>query len=286
MWSSYLTLKNLLRDLGATEAEWKAVPPTHALEFLGVWFDLINMTILVTEQRMQELLWELEMWRDRKVYSRKQLESLLGKLQFVSNCVRPGRLLVFRLHNELRQPQQSWRTVTGEMRKDINWWRKFLPVYDQVSIMWMDQQVSPDALLATDSCLTGIGGFSQGQFFHAVIPEHVTNNETYCIAHLELLAIIIALKVWGGKFKGIRFTLHCDNSAVVEVINHGTASDEGLQELLRQLAFQCAVGQFEVVAVHLKGNLNRIPDWLSRWHLGKQYKEQFDEVKQPYWQEV
>ena len=87
IWRSYRTLNNLLHDCGTTEALQKAIPPTECLEFLGVWYDLNNMTIMVTGQRMQELVKELRKWQHKGKYKCKQLESLLGKLQFVSNCV-------------------------------------------------------------------------------------------------------------------------------------------------------------------------------------------------------
>ena len=93
IWASFQMLHNLLRDLGASEAVQKAVLPTYVLEFLGVLFDLWNMTISVTPEQMKELRVELKQWAARSKFTRKQLESQLGKLQFVSNCVGPGRLL-------------------------------------------------------------------------------------------------------------------------------------------------------------------------------------------------
>ena len=72
--------------------------------------------------------------------------------------------------------------------------------------------------------------------------------------------------------------------AVVEVINRGTAKDLRLQELL--CAFLCAMGQFEVVAYHLMGSQNRVPDILSRMHISEDYVRQFQEIKQPDWHEV
>ena len=143
-----------------------------------------------------------------------------------------------------------------------------------------------DAVLAMDSSLVGIGAFSQNRFFHSQVPEEFTNKQEYCIAHFELMAIIIALKVWGPSYRGQRFVLHCDNQAVVEVIHNGTARDKGMQELLRQFAFQCAIGEFEVVAMHLMGALNRVPDLLSRWTLGSHIREQFEQIRSPHWQEV
>ena len=62
VWSSYRTLGRLLRDIGAKEANEKAVPPCTVLEFLGVLFDLVNMTIGVMEQRKLDLLQELRTW--------------------------------------------------------------------------------------------------------------------------------------------------------------------------------------------------------------------------------
>ena len=49
-WKSYITLGNLLQDLGVQEADEKAVSPTHIIEFLGVWFNLLMMTISVTPE--------------------------------------------------------------------------------------------------------------------------------------------------------------------------------------------------------------------------------------------
>ena len=101
IWQSYLTLGNLLRDLGVQEAQDKAIPPSEVIEFLGVLYDLVNMTISVTPEHLQEFVCELNKWKLGITFTRKQLESLLGKMQFVSNCVRPARVFVFRLRNRL-----------------------------------------------------------------------------------------------------------------------------------------------------------------------------------------
>ena len=286
VWQSFNTLRNLLRDLGASEATQKAVLPTYIIEFLGVLFDLITMTISITPKRMEGLLHELEEWEMHRSYNRVQLESLLGKLQFVSNCVQPGRLLIFRLRNALHEMGRGWHRVTQDMRKDINWWRRFLPQYDRVSIMWMDQRIHPDSLMAMGACLTGIGAISGKEYLHAEIPLRLVNDPQLSIAHYEMWAIVIGLRKWGKKFKGVRFCIQCDNQAVVDVINKGTARDKRLQQLLRLFVFECAVGKLEVVAKHLMGSLNQVPDLLSRFHLGLQFQQQFAALRAWDWQEV
>ena len=87
VWSAYNVLGNLLRDVGTTESIKKAVPPSFMVEFLGVLFNLLTMTMHVTDDRLMETKAELARWMDKKYMTRKELESLLGKLQVMSNCI-------------------------------------------------------------------------------------------------------------------------------------------------------------------------------------------------------
>ena len=135
--SAYITLGNLLRDMGVQEAEAKAIPPTEVIEFLGVWYDMVNMTISMTSERLNEVEQLLLKWDRYTIFSRNQLESLLGKLQFISNCVRLGRVMVLRLRNSLRKCKQFGNRIPAQMRKDLKWWGKFLRTYNGVSIMWL-----------------------------------------------------------------------------------------------------------------------------------------------------
>ena len=51
--------------------------------------------------------------------------------------------------------------------------------------------------------------------------------------------------------------------------------DSFLQKCLREICYLAATNEIEVKAKHLPGVENRIPDLLSRWALGKQFREQF-----------
>ena len=88
--------------------------------------------------------------------------------------------------------------------------------------MWMEQKLVVNEVFATDSCLTGAGGLCSGKYFHVQFPEYIfTWDEKVHIAHLELLAIIIGLKIWKKHLKGMRIVVGCDNHAVVTIINTG-----------------------------------------------------------------
>ena len=60
------------------------------------------MTISIAPDRVLEIQQEVEAWYDKTSMSCKQLESLIGKLQFASQVIRAGWIFLARLLNELR----------------------------------------------------------------------------------------------------------------------------------------------------------------------------------------
>ena len=113
--------------------------------------------------------------------------------------------MVFPLRNALRKTGNRDAPVTEDMRKDIQWWDKFLPEYSTVSIMWMEQVVDPDILMATDACLSGSGGQMNKQFFHMQLPAEYKEQYGFNIVHLELMAIVVGLKKWSKELTGKHF---------------------------------------------------------------------------------
>lgn len=140
--------------------------------------------------------------------------------------------------------------------------------------MITEEWSNPDEIFSSDSCLTGCGGFWNGNYFHTEFP-HELQIKKYHINILEMLSVIVCLRLWGSFYKGKRIRIYCDNSAVCCVINSGRAKCEELQSCLRELAYLAALNECEVRAVHLGTNENRLSDHLSRWHLNKYHMQQF-----------
>ena len=51
------------------------------------------------------------------------------------------------------------------------------------------------------------------------------------------------------------------------ILNTGASRDGFLQQALRHILMTAARHQFMIKAKHIRGIDNRIPDWLSRWHM-------------------
>ena len=270
---AHAALINVLRDIGITRSRKKSVKPTQIIEFVGNLFDTTNMTIGITQERKVEILSELNRWRFRKSCTRNQLESLIRKLQFLSNCVRPGRLFVSCLLTQLKgMSRGKYYPLAEETRKDVKWWYLFLPGYSGTSIMWMVDCVKIDGEMAMDSCLKGTGGWCGNEVFSERFPK----REYKHITHLELWAVILSVKLWGKKLAGKIISIHTDNEAVACILNTGRSQDLLLQKQLRELTWWLAIHQVKIRAQHILGVSNRIPDMLSRMHEGAQVKREFD----------
>ena len=198
-WAGYAALGNLLRDLGVREAEDKSVPPTTVIEFLGVIFDLIRMLLIIPEDKLDDIRSTLSKVLETKRVTKKQMQSLIGKLQFASLCVRPGCVFISRLYDSISSmPEEGTIEVDQEAMLDLKWWNKYLQVYNGVSIMWMyeDQQI---IAFSMDACMTGIGGCCRFRYFHDAIPQNLletlTVNSKVNITYLEMVALVIGLKL-------------------------------------------------------------------------------------------
>lgn len=53
-----------------------------------------------------------------------------------------------------------------------------------------------------------------------------TGAQEWDIAPKELLPILLACAVWGRQWSGKKIICHCDNMAVVEVMNSGYSKDK------------------------------------------------------------
>ena len=162
VWQAFEFLTELLKTIRVDAAPDKTNPPTTRIDFLGTIFDSQSMTIEVPEQKMVEIRLELQKWKTKKATTRKETESLIGKLQFAARCVRAGRVFISRLINWLRGMERTKKyQITQEAHKDIAWWDKFISTYNGISIMWLHKSPRTDQVIATDSCKKGFGGIAE-----------------------------------------------------------------------------------------------------------------------------
>ena len=276
---AFQELGNLISSCGTEESKEKACSPSTKMVFTGVLFNTEDMTLSVTPERVQEILELVNEWLHKKSATLTQLQSLIGKLNFISSCVHGSRIFICRLLNWLRtlHGKRSAQPIPAFLRKDLIWWLLFLPSFNGVSMMLLEEWSKPDEFFSCDACPSGCGGMMQSEYFHEEFPPHIAHLKMHINA-LELLTIVVALKIWGSKLRGKKVLIYCDNMSSCRLINKGSTRDEFHQFCLREICFTAAVNEFSNKALHTRGVNNRVADVLSRWHLQKDAELKFREL--------
>ena len=132
--TAFCFLQSLLIELGVEESKSKACPPTTRATCLGVEFDTLAMTKSIHPNRLIEIQELLRQWSSKTKATKRELQSLLGKLSFVSKCVQNSRIFLKRIIDLLKQLKRNHHRVSlnKDFRKDISWWINFIAVYNGV----------------------------------------------------------------------------------------------------------------------------------------------------------
>ena len=113
-----------------------------------------------------------------------------------------------------------------------------------------------------NASLEGLGGCYNNYVYSLQIPKGFKN---YNIAHLEILNVVLALKVWGHAWANKSIQIMCDNIAVVQILTFGRGRDPTMATCARNIWLLAAVFNVNIIVSHIKGLDNNVADLLSRW---------------------
>ena len=263
---AFNSLGKLLNELGIKESIDKAQEPSTRMKFLGVEFNTIDMSMKIDDAKLQEITALTKKWARKTVATKEELQSILGKVLWVSKVVRFSRCFVSRiiaLLNGLRSQKQKV-TLTESVKKDFLWWSEFLPVFNGVELL------VPSTVFCSvlgDATLQGGGSWNEKEkeYFSRLFPSHLQDHNVFI--HLkEFFIAIVAAKVWGHLWEGRRVAIYCDNEAVVKTMIYQKPKDPELQKCLREILFHACRYKFQPVFLRVTTDDNDIADFISRIH--------------------
>ena len=274
--ASFHALGWLLADLGLAESEKKAEPPTTKITYLGVEFDSVQMTMSVPPDKITEIKAEIGKWVRRTTITKKELQSLLGKLFWVAKVVKYARAFMGRLLMQLRtmadQKDSKKVKLQDETRKDIMWWDKYLVEFNGISMIINDDPIplsysqlldSPHNICAGDATPMGGGAWHGREYWSSNLPESLQDPKIPI--HLkEFWVLIVSAKMWGDTWTGRCLVLYCDNDSVCDTIQYRKPKDPALLSLLREFLFIVVTKKFFPVVRKIGTEENAIADHISR----------------------
>ena len=177
---------------------------------------------------MAEVMGIVSDWEHRIKATRKEVQSLLGLLQFVASVSPPVRVFTNRMLNNLREmPHRGRDTLSLGFKRDLEFFRRLLPQYNGVRIL-DKSSVDCQEHLELDACLTGCGATTGDHHYSEVFPDFVLQGQ-HQIAHLELLNVVVAVKVWQEQWAGRHVKVSWDNMNACLAIQSGRSRDPFVQ---------------------------------------------------------
>ena len=259
-----LTLESVCHRLGVPLAEEKREGPETRLEILGITIDSQTMQLVLPNRKIEELRITLRTWQGRKVASKREVQSLAGKLQHAAKVVRPGRCFVRYLYGLTARPGGPDHPVRLNLkaRGDIQWWLSFMDSWNGISLFWKSRRDQPDVKVWSDASGSwGCGALAINSWL--ILPWSMSLS-TQSIAHKELIPIVIASFIWGRQWEGKMVQFNSDNMSVVMILSKLYTRDDALMGYLRCVVFCAAKYNFWFCAKHTPGKDNKLADAISR----------------------
>ena len=261
-------LLRLCDELGIPLVVDKIAGPSTSLSFLGILLDTTTMQACLPSDKLSRLSQELEIWQSKKSCTRKELEHLIGVLQFACKVVPQGRPFVRRMIDLLCVAQKPFHHIrlNKEFKSDLLWWSTYVETWNGISLLGLGSLLVPSLNVFSDAS----GGFGCGAVWGILWlqghwpPDWAGVN----IMHMakELVPVVLAGAIWGSRWSGHYVCFHVDNLSVVVALKKGSSKEPSgiVMHLLRCLSFFSAHFQFTFSSVHVPGFCNGVADAISR----------------------
>ena len=275
---SFHLLARLFKDLGLDESIKKAEGPSNQMVYLGVMFDSAAMEMRVPPDKLSEIKSEIQLWTRKTTITKKNLQSLLGKLFWVGKVVKYARVFMGRLLQQLRSMGVSKDhfkvKLSDESMKDLKWWARYLDHFNGIQLivnedpflLTLEQMMDrPSDLCAGDATPTGGGAWYDKFFWSRMLPKDL--QDPRIPIHLkEFWVVIVSARLWGDSWAGKTVVIWCDNDAVVDTIVYKKPKDPALLSLLREFLYIVVTKKFFPVLRKIGTKENCLADFISRRH--------------------
>ena len=258
-----------------------------SLDFLGITIDTDAMCFRVPPQKKTHILSELTRWSTRPSCKKRDLDSLIGYLQFITRVIPWGRAFLgrcIRISCSKSHPSHHIR-LNKEFRLDIKWWQSVLPTWNGISFFYDDDWVEPPEF-EVDASLLGHGCYNFPYYYSEPwSPDELTEaarDHRVSMPFLELLAIAKACATFCHGWSGKRVLCRSDCEPASSALSNKYSRSPQMQRLIRVIGVLALHFNFDIRVKHIPTLHNIRADPLSRLDLSSfaQVESRFNELSQ------
>ena len=204
------TLIFLLRRLGF-RINWKKVEdPCKIITFLGIELNSTDQTLRLPEDKLTETKHIINEFAERSRASKRQLQSLAGKLNWACQVVRGGRSYLRRILdniNHLKQPGHKIK-LSNAFKADIQWWQQFLKVFNGKTMFIKHSMINT---VQVDACNMGSGICYQSDWMYTNWLLDLPDLAKCHINLKEAISVVLAARRWAPLWGNSTVYIYSDS---------------------------------------------------------------------------
>lgn len=260
---AFTGFKRLAEQLGLQLSEHKCFAPATKVEWLGYSINTQEMTVAIPPEKLQEVIDECATWFNRRRVSKTMVQSLVGRLSHVANCVLPGRKFLARMLGTLRAfENKKWTTIDDECLKDIRWFYHYASVSNGVTLY---SPQLPTVVIECDASLHGAGGNTSG-YCYTWTYSTAYKKQFPVIHQLEAINTLVAYRTLAHRdiAAPVRALILTDNMSSSQALMSGRTKDRILAACAREFWLEAAKNGDKIDIEHRPGTSIPLADALSR----------------------
>ena len=201
-------------------------------------------------------------------FTKRELQSLAGKLNFAVRVVYGGQTFLRRIIdaiNTLQHPYHRMRMNTS-LRKDFLWWINFMEHFNGTTFFTASEPMTPMEF-STDACPVGGGGHFGDDWFYVNWKLDYPEFPSSHINELEIFTVLLGLRRWRTGLSMRRWIVnYTDNNVMKLWLNKGTSRFPQVMASLREIFWLSAVNNSHLMSRYIPSKANVVADTLSHLH--------------------
>ena len=258
------TFQSLCQELGVPLAAHKTLGPSQTLTFVGIELDTIAMEARLPQEKLTKYTHDLREFIQHDKVTLDHLQSMVGKLQFATSVIRPGRAFLRRMYDLTKRVQKPhhFLRLNREVKSDLEMWLQFLSNFNGTTIIRTPSFADSDTLhMFSDASKQGFGATFGTHWIHGPWPKDWASQD---ITLLEFYPIFLLVHIFANKLRNSRIIFHCDNVAVTYIINNQTSKHPTIMQLVRPFVLTLLQYNITCKSEHIFGVNNVLCDRISR----------------------
>ena len=222
-------------------------------------------TLSLPEAKLSKLKACILTWQTKRKATKKELKSLIGRLNWASRVVRGGRTFLRRLIDLMcgvKKPHHHIRLSVSSMA-DLAWWGTFMESFNGV-VQFIASDPLPVSMFSTDACGTGGAAVYNSDWLYC---NWVIDDPQISELHInlkELYTVLLSARRWACDWRNKHIVIWTDSQVTMFNINKGSSRNKCAMYWLRELFWLSAYFNFFITSRHIAGKDNWLSDYISR----------------------